>query len=120
MGLLLLSTRIHFDKGQAQCGSKTGCSPRASASSLLTCTALFGGDEDEAELTNLDFVADFQYLRIARLAVDVGAIERSDVHDLELAILGAEFCVAAGDGDVIEEDVCFRVTAGGGGRLIKQ
>ena len=81
---------------------------------------LLSGDEDQTELTNLDLVAHLEHLCVTRLAVDVGAVERSDVHDLKLTILGAELSVATGNGDIIKEDVSLWVAASGGCRLIQQ
>ena len=74
---------------------------------------LLGGDEDQTELTDLNLVTDLEDLCVTWLAVNVGAIEGSDVDDLELTIVGTELSVAAGDGDVIEEDVCLWVASRG-------
>ncbi len=78
-------------------------------------------DENQAELANLDFVSHLEHLGVAGLAVNVGSVQRSHINYLKLAvIILAKLRVAAGHRNVIEENVCLGVAAGGSSRLIQQ
>src|SRR5699024_7436515 len=59
-------------------------------------------------------------LGITWLAVDIGAVEGSNVDYLELVTIDAEFCVTTRNRDIIQEDVCFWVTTSGGWWLVEQ
>src|SRR5829696_1692422 len=73
---------------------------------------LVAGEEDQPVLADLDLVAVGQRDRLDPVAVDVGAVEASDVAH-RVAVAGAvEDRVPTGDGDVVEEDLAVGVAAG--------
>src|SRR3546814_3018153 len=58
--------------------------------------------------------------RIDRFTVDVGAVEASDVDDVEICIFLTELGVTTADGHVVQEDVAVRVPTCRRRRLIEQ
>src|SRR4051794_33638538 len=78
------------------------------------------GEEHQAELADLHFVATGEHGLVDRLAVDVGAVEAADVDDHELATLTPELRVAARDRHVVEEDVRVGVPARARGVAVQQ
>ncbi len=119
-GLGLLRLHCPFTQG---CGVGLCCAHDISLGASLRVerdSLLLVGDENQTEFADLNFVAHVQHLGVARLAVDVGAVEGSDVDDLELALIHAEFGMAARNGDIIKEDVSLWVTARSGGGLVKK
>src|SRR3954452_9845459 len=57
-----------------------------------------------AVLAHLDLIAIGEDLGLDPLAVDVGAVQRAEVVDVEAVPAAHEQGVVAGDGDVVEED----------------
>ena len=55
-------------------------------------------------LADLDLVAVGEPVRLDPAAVDVGAVERAEVVDVEAVAAPHQQRVVAGDGDVVEED----------------
>lgn len=80
---------------------------------------LGGVEEDQAKLAELDLVAVDANRRLHCLVVYVGAVEASEVNDVELAVVPPEFGVFAAHGDFVEVDVAEWVSACGGYRLIQ-
>src|SRR5699024_2946889 len=74
----------------------------------------------KSELSDRNLISHFQLLGVAWLAVDISAVERSHIDDLELVAINAEFRVTARNGDVIEEDICLGVATSGGRGLVEQ
>src|SRR5262245_22426630 len=70
-------------------------------------------EEQELEPADLELVAVGQGGLVDALAVEIGAVERTDVADAVALGAAAHLHVAAGDGDVVEEDGAVRVAAGG-------
>src|SRR5688572_23039007 len=58
----------------------------------------------ELVFADLDLVAVLERLGLDPAAVDVGAVERSEVVDVEAVVASDEQGVVARDGDVVEED----------------
>src|SRR5581483_12375440 len=71
------------------------------------------GEEDQLEPADLHLVAVREGTLVDTLAVDVGAVERSDVTHRVRVAGPHELRVATADGDVVEKDVAVRMTAGG-------
>jgi hypothetical protein len=65
--------------------------------------------ENEPKLADLNLVAISQYRRIHGLPVDIGAVETTEVDDVEFVVLPTEFRVFAADGDFVEKDVAAGV-----------
>src|SRR6202048_1790004 len=69
------------------------------------------GREHQAELADLHLVAVEQHRRLHRLSVDVGAVEATDVHNLEFVVLPSELRMPAAHGDIVEKDVAAGMSA---------
>src|SRR3954454_23390619 len=74
------------------------------ASSSWSVMAFSAGDVGELELADLQLVAVLQPVRLDPVAVHVGAVERAQVVEVEVAAAAHEQRVVARDGDVVEED----------------
>src|SRR4051812_7112617 len=68
--------------------------------------------EHQLELADLQLVAVDKGGLVDALPIEVGAVERTDVPDLEPVGAGQDLDVAARDGDVVEEDVALGMAAG--------
>ena len=60
---------------------------------------------------DLHLVAVYQHRRIHRLPVDVGAVEATDVDDVEFVVLPPELRVPAAHSDVVEKNVAAGMSA---------
>jgi hypothetical protein len=58
--------------------------------------------------------------RFRRLPVDVGAVEATDVDDVDFVVLPPELRVPAAYGDVVEKDVAAGMSARRSHRLVQQ
>src|SRR3954454_22101938 len=93
-----------------------GSSPSSGAATASICTSsscrvmpgLSAGDVRELELADLELVAVLEAVGLDAPAVDVGAVERPEVVEVEVAAAAHEQGVVARDGDVVEEDVGVR------------
>src|SRR3954462_7599736 len=74
----------------------------SSMSAIRTRSAL---EEGELVLADLQLVAVLEAVGLDAAAVDVGAVERPEVVEVEVAAAAHEQRVVARDGDVVEEDV---------------
>src|SRR5690625_5877090 len=87
---------------------------RVSWSRLFTCAAVRARVVGETELPDLHFIARDEQGLIDSDPVDVGAVEAADVPD-QVSVRGEEeLRVFAGDGDVIEENIRYRMASDGG------
>src|SRR3954462_6271907 len=68
-------------------------------------------EERELVLADLQLVAVLEAVRLDAPAVDVGAVERAEVVEVEVPTAADEQRMAARDGDVVEEDVGVRAPA---------
>jgi hypothetical protein len=78
---------------------------------MLRRPGVRAGVEREAELADLDLGAVLEEGRVDADAVEVGAVQRAEVLDLERRALADELGMTAGDRDVVEEDVGVGVAA---------
>src|SRR5690606_3144060 len=78
------------------------------------------GHEHQPELTDLHLVAVAESRRLDPFPVDVGAVQAAHVPDGKGAAVAVKLGVAAGDGDVVEEDVAIRMPAAGGQVVVQQ
>src|SRR4051812_8242444 len=96
-----------------------GSSPSSGAVTGSICTSsscrvmpgLSAGDVRELELADLQLVAVLEPVGLDAMAVDVRAVERPEVVEVEVAAAAHEQGVVARDGDVVEEDVGVRAPA---------
>ena len=70
------------------------------------------GEEHEAVLPDLHLVAVLELDPVDPVAVHVGAVEAAHVADRERLAAAVELRVAAGDRDVVEEDLAVGVATG--------
>src|SRR5258705_7848733 len=92
--------------------TQLGASSPATALRLpVAAVVLALGRKHQAELADLPLVAAEQPRRLHRLPVDVGAVEATDVHNLEFAVLPSELRMPAAHGDIVEKDVAAGMSA---------
>src|SRR3954447_5768577 len=97
----------------ASSGSPGGTVMASVCGSPFSCSVMgpSTGDVRELELADLQLVAVLEPVRLDAMAVDVGAVERPEVVEEEVAAAAHEQRVVARDGDVVEEDVRVRTPA---------
>jgi hypothetical protein len=78
------------------------------------------GEEVQPELADAHLVAVVERAAVDALAVDVGAVQRALIDDLERRAGADDLGVPTGDGDVVEEDVRLGVPADRGDRRVEQ
>src|SRR3954454_4536802 len=96
-----------------------GSSSSSGAATASICTSsscrvmpeLSAGDVRELELADLQLVGVLEPVRLDPVAVDVGAVERPEVVEVEVAAAAHEQGVVARDRHVVEEDVGVRPAA---------
>src|SRR3954447_20741370 len=96
-----------------------GSSPSSGAVTGSICTSsscrgmpgLSAGGVRELELADLQLVAVLEPVGLDAMAVDVGAVQRAEVVEEEVAAAAHEQGVVARHGDVVEEDVRVRAPA---------
>src|SRR3984893_289987 len=116
----------------ASCGISRALPGRSTAPSARSCVVLgaptaavsgrgsrvradvLAGQEQQAELADLDLVPARQLGFLDPLPVHVGAVEAAHVTDCEPGAVPVELGVPPGDGHVVEEDVAVRMAARGG------
>src|ERR1700736_3565664 len=93
---------------QRSCGQRVrSLAPRLPVAAVVRAL----GGEARAELADLRLVAVEQHRRLHRLPVDVGAVEATDVHNLEFVVLPTELRMPAAHGDIVEKDVAAGMSA---------
>src|SRR3954447_10682402 len=84
-----------------------GASGVSTGGSSMSATAL-PLEERQLVLADLQLVAVLEAVRLDAPPVDVGAVQRAEVVEVEVAATAHEQRVVARDGDVVEEDVGVR------------
>src|SRR5437763_906117 len=85
--------------------------PSSTSGSSMSATPPLALEERQLVLADLQLVAVLQAVRLDPPAVDVGAVERAEVVEVQVAAAAHEQRMVAGDGDVVEEDVGVRPAA---------
>ena len=91
--------------------TELGASSAVTGSSVARGRVLGLGRKHQAELADLHLIAVEQHRRLHRLPVDVGAVEATDVHNLEFVVLPSELRMPAAHGDIVEKDVAAGMSA---------
>src|SRR4051794_38922857 len=102
---------IDFAGGASSASSDPATASIWTSSSCRVMAWLSAGDVRELELADLELVAVLEPVGLDAMAVNVGAVERAEVVEVEVAAAAHEQGVVARDGDVVEEDVGVRPPA---------
>src|SRR5664279_783403 len=101
--------------GAVECSH--GCPVRAGSTDSGTNRS---GQVDETEFADLHLVTAGQRRGVDRLAVHIGAVERTHVVHGVAAAFAGEFSMPSGHGDIVQEDVTVRVATRRGDVLVQQ
>src|SRR3954451_8608640 len=88
-----------------------GAPSSSTSGSSMSANALLALQEGELVLADLELVGVLEPVRLDAPAVDVRAVERPEVVEIEIAAAADQQRVVARDGDVVEEDVGVRPPA---------
>src|SRR4029078_6418526 len=100
-----------MDKLTRRCTGRSWCGP---------LTRGGPGQEQQAELADLDLVAVDQHRGFDRFMIDVSAVEAVEVDEQDLSVLQPKLDVVTADGGVVEEDIAVWMPARRCDRLIEQ
>src|SRR5690349_4469430 len=90
-------------EGESLAGARRSGSLRVFGPSSVVATAISALQVAQLVLADLDFVAVLQAMRLDPAPVDVGAVQRAEIVDVEAVPAPHDQRVVAGHGDVVQE-----------------